>query len=446
MFIIYDLIYVLVAILSLPYLIVRLAKNPRYCEGFRMRLGILPDEFTKKLLSKRVIWIHAVSVGEVMASKTLLDNLREKFPDHRLIISTVTQTGNRIAKTVVRQEDIVIYFPFDLSFITQSLIKKISPALFLMIETEIWPNFITAASKGDVPVVLVNGRISPKSFSRYRKIKFLLKGVLEKIELFLMQTEGDRKRIVSLGAPPDKVKVTGNMKFDQASLAEVSEEEIAKLKDLLNISGDDSLFVAGSTHKGEEEILLRAYQHLKRQYQNLKLLLAPRHPQRSLQVERLVKKYGFVPVRVSQLVDNKPSTIDPSAPLRAGDKRIFILDTIGQLRSIYSLATLVFVGGSLVPHGGQNPLEPACLAKPILFGPHLFNFQAIANALLQRKAAVLVEDGQDLESRSSELLKDSSRRENLGRLAKETIGLSLGATKRNIDLIKEIFDPVRSRR
>lgn len=456
MFIFYDLIMFTVGFFYLPYLLFRLATNPSWVQGFGMRLGILPKDILQKLSSKETIWLHAVSVGEVMGAETLVESLRLKFPNHRLVISTVTQTGNRVAKRLASRDDVVIYFPLDLSFIVKRMIRKISPRIFLMVETEIWPNFITAAFKEEIPVILVNGRISPRSFKKYRKVRFFLKKVLEKINLFLMQTSKEKAKIISLGAPPDRVKVTGNMKFDQAKLSGPSEEGIARLRDSFSLAENEELFVAGSTHPGEEEIILEAYKTLRLHRRNLRLLLAPRHPERAPQIEKLVTKHGFVPFRVSQLPSPQSQAL-PSAssgPLAEGPRAnakgnsqlsILILDTIGQLRSIYGLADLVFVGGSLVPRGGHNPIEPACLGKPILFGPWLFNFQAIADAFLEKGAAILVKDKEDLEAQSLRLLGDPSKRKELGAKAKEVVELSLGATKRNIDLVKELFDKKRTR-
>ena len=438
MFILYDLIFFTVGLFYLPYLFFRLATNPSWGQGFGMRLGILPKDILKKLSSRETIWLHAVSVGEVMGAETLVESLRLKFPNHRLVISTVTQTGNRVAKRLASRDDVVIYFPLDLSFIVKRMIRKISPHIFLTVETEIWPNFITAAFKEEIPVILVNGRISPGSFKKYRKVRFFLKKVLEKINLFLMQTSKDKAKIISLGAPPDRVKVTGNMKFDQAKLRGPSEECIARLRDSFLLAENEELFVAGSTHPGEEEIILEAYKTLRSHHRNLRLLLAPRHPERAPQIEKLVTKHGFVPFRVSQLPSPRLSALNSQLS-------ILILDTIGQLRSIYGLADLVFVGGSLVPRGGHNPIEPACLGKPILFGPWLFNFQAIADAFLEKGAAILVKDKEDLEAQSLRLLGDPSKRKELGAKAKEVVELSLGATKRNVDFVKELFDKKRTR-
>jgi 3-deoxy-D-manno-octulosonic-acid transferase len=420
MFIIYNLVYLILAIIYLPYFLFRTVKNRKYAEGFFMRFGSLPAE---KIDSP--IWLHAVSVGEIRGAESLIIALQNEFPAHSLVVSTVTQTGNQMAREILAR-DKVIYLPFDFSWIVRKVVNKIRPIFFLTFETEIWPNLINYLFKKNVPIALVNGRISLSSFKGYKKVRWLLKIILSRINLFCMQTALDRERIISLGAPPERVKVIGNMKFDQPRLGQFSSSDPEELKSLLKLESGNELFVAGSTHNGEEQIVLEVYRNLNRRFPNLRLLIAPRHPERTPQIERLVARYGFEPARISQL---------PGYPVYHSP--VFILDTIGQLRLIYNLATVVFVGGSLLPRGGHNPIEPAILAKPIIFGPHFFNFQDVSDMLIASKGAVLVKDSLELEETVVKLLSEPSERLALGQRAKEVVNRNLGATNRCIKLIKE---------
>jgi 3-deoxy-D-manno-octulosonic-acid transferase len=309
-----------------------------------------------------------------------------------------------------------------MSIIVRRAINDVKPEMFLMMETELWPNFIGYLHKVGIPIALVNGRISQRSFKGYMLIRWLISGTLKKIGLFCMQTEPDAQRIIAMGAPRDRVKVTGNMKFDIPGEEDKDEGKKSLLRNYLKLANGDELFVAGSTHKGEDEIILRTYKRLADRHNHLRLLIAPRHLERLGHIERLTQRSGFVPARFSQMQDDKGSNV-------------ILLDTIGQLKWIYSAATIVFIGGSLVPCGGHNMIEPASLEKPLLFGPHVFNFQEVANVLLNRKGAILVKDEKELIESCERLLSSSEERLKMGRRAKESISENRGATSRNVHLI-----------
>jgi len=383
-----------------------------------MRLGIFSPDFISRFKDKKLIWLHTVSVGEANAACTLVSQLKEIYPNYNLVVSTVTQTGNKIAQKLIDSDDVLIYAPLDVSFIVKKVINLIKPQVFIVAETEIWPNIITSLTRNNIPVVLVNGRISGSSFSGYKVIQPFLKGILGKIKLFCMQTEEDAKRIIQLGAKSSQVKITGNMKFDIERL-----EDKRKKKDL-GLAEDDELFIAGSTHQGEEEIVLKTYKELIKVYPKLKLLIAPRHIERTREVERLIYRFGFKPQRISQL--------------EKGLRTIFILDTIGQLRSLYSLADVVFVGGSLISRGGQNPIEPGLFSKPVIFGPYMSNFSDAARAFLDKKAAIMVNNAQGLQDAVSKILNEPGLKEKLGKAAEELICEHRGASIRNAELIKEV--------
>jgi 3-deoxy-D-manno-octulosonic-acid transferase len=419
MVILYDLIFLVIVIVYLP---IYLAKRKFY-RDFLLRLGVLPKNLT---LFSRPIWIHAVSVGEAMAIRGLLEELRIAYPDKQFVISTVTPAGNKIVKSITKEQDCVTYLPLDFSFIIGKVIGKINPAIFIIAETELWPNLTTCLYKKNIPIVVVNGRISDASFKGYLAIRPLTKLILNKINLFCVQTERDKQRLVRLGVDKNKVKITGNMKFDAKSYLNFKEND-RELKSKLRLSGEDRLLVAASTHAGEEEIILEAYKNLLKEYPHLKLLIAARHPQRTSQIEKVITAKKLKVYRVSEASE------DNNSP------DVFILDTIGQLLSFYSIADIVFVGGSLVKIGGHNILEPAALAKPILFGPQMFNFRDIADLFLTHQAALIVHNQQELETKIAFLLNNPSQREELGQRAKALILANQGVSRKNVVLIKEVL-------
>lgn len=421
MLILYDILYFLFFLGYLPFLLVR----KKLHRGFLMRLGIFPQEMLERLKNRKVIWLHTVSVGEARAAGRLVGMLKQQYPDFLPVISTVTETGNKIARELIGPQGLVIYSPLDTGIVVKRVVSLINPQLFIVAETEIWPNLINCLSENKVPVILVNGRISAGSFKGYKVIRFFLKGVLRKVSLFAMQTKEDAERIIFLGADEEKVKVTGSMKFD---LEEVKKR---KQKTDLQLSENEKLFIAGSTHRGEEKIILQVYKELIKTHSDLRLLIAPRHIERTQEIERLVGEFGFKFQRVSDISLASSSTSDK--------QQVFILDTVGQLRDLYALAEIVFIGGSLVPHGGQNPIEPAHFSRAILFGPYMFNFSDISANFLNRKAAVRVKDGRQLGDECLRLLNEPGLRDELGERARTIVQENQGATLRNMELIRGLF-------
>ena len=419
MFIIYDAIFLIFAISYLPIFIFR----KKYHSGFITRFGILP----KTLNLNRPIWIHAVSVGEAITIKGLVENLRKIYPNKKFVISTVTATGNKIAQTIAKNDDLVTYLPLDLSLIVKKTIDRINPALFIIAETEIWPNLISYLSRRSIPVVIVNARISDRSFGRYLAIKPLLKPILNKISLFCAQSERDAQRLIRMGLAENKVKITGNMKFDTTDYTDKKSTDYTDLKIALWLIPDGKLLVAGSTHPGEEEVILNAYKKLLVEFPKLRLLIAPRHPERALDVADIATKFGFRTTFISRLPDKCETCVMPP---------VFILDVIGKLMDFYALADIVFVGGSLIKKGGHNILEPAALAKPIIFGPQMFNFKDIADLFLENKACILVHDEEEMVHTILGLLNNPAEMDNLGMRAQKLISENQGATQRNLNLIK----------
>jgi 3-deoxy-D-manno-octulosonic-acid transferase len=418
MFIFYDLIFFIVALFYLP---IYLFKG-KFHRGFLARLGILPRDRQ----FNAPVWIHAVSVGEAKAVRKLAEGLRHICPDKEFLISTVTPTGNKIAIGFAREKDYVTYLPLDLSFIIGGAIDRIRPSLFILAETEIWPNLIYSLSRSKIPIIVVNGRISDASFKGYLCAKFLLKPVLRKIDLFCVQTERDASRLGALGVKKEKIRITGNMKFDIALDMKLDAQGHRRK---LGLKENGHLFVAGSTHGNEEKTILGAYKELLEEFPELKLLIAPRHPERSKGVAEIVSRFGFHSIFLSDM------PFEYNCPTRP----VFILDTIGQLVSFYNIASFVFVGGSLVKKGGQNILEPAFLAKPVLFGPHMFNFRDIAEMFLNSGSAIMVRDEQELREQAGRFLRDPALAARLGERARQLIFQNQGATQRNLQQISKIL-------
>ncbi|MFH1888717.1 MAG: 3-deoxy-D-manno-octulosonic acid transferase [Candidatus Omnitrophota bacterium] len=416
----YDLIFLIVALAHLPLYLFKRKFHP----GFWMRLGIFP----RGMKLDKPIWIHAVSVGEVMAIKNFLTQLRAST-DKNFLITTVTSTGNKIARGIAKDADFVGYLPLDFSFIVRSVVRRVLPSLFIIAETEIWPNLITALYQEGVPVILVNGRISDRSFKGYLAVKPLLKPVLDKISLFCVQTEDDARRLRYLGVSGDKMRVTGNMKFDNAACADKNIEGTAdKYRALLDLKADEKLWVCGSTHPGEEEVILEVYKELIKESPKLKLLIAPRHPERSAELENILSRFGFRAGLFSGLA------LKPCACVA---RPVFVLDMIGELIYFYGIADMVFVGGSLVKKGGHNILEPASVGKPVLIGPHTFNFRDIVGLFLDNEACIVTHNREGLLKNMRNLLNNPDIAGRLSQRAKLVISENKGATARNLGYIRD---------
>lgn len=400
---IYDIFFFLFSLIYLPYLVIK-GKAHR---DFRERLGKLPPPF-EKIGALRPIWVHAVSVGEVLAVKDFVKKLHARLPERKIVLSTTTKTGNDIARKVLNENILKFYFPLDFSLVARRVANFINPSLLVVMETEIWPNLILELSRRKIPIVFINGRISDRSFKGYKKIKFFFKDILKRISLFSMRSERDGEFIKALGAPVENVRVTGNMKFD----IETDTRAVLKRSDL-GIGESEELLIAGSTHAGEEEIVLDVYSVLAKKFRNLRLLIAPRHIDRAKTIKKMIERMGL--------------------------KNILVLDTLGELSRLYRLATIVFMGGSLVKRGGHNIVEPAVFGKPILFGPYMFNFRDMARSFLENKAAIEVKNRKELLGTLEMLLKDGNRRSILGRNAKELIDKSKGATERNIHEVEKFI-------
>ena len=421
MFIIYDLIFLLFTLVCLPLYLLR----GKFHRGFARRLGFLPAD----LKLDAPIWIHAVSVGEAVAIKGLITQLRQAYPHKKLVISTVTVTGNKIAQSLLKDGDFLTYLPLDFSFTVKKVLKKINPCMFIIAETEIWPNLITCLDQQKIPVITVNGRISDSSYAGYCAIKLFIRPVLRKVRQFCVQSDTDSLRLQNLGVDKTRIQVTGNVKFDINLRSAAAQLDGLAYRKKLWLAQDDKLLVCGSTHPQEEELIFKVYKKLLLSLPKLKLLVAPRHPERSYDIGRLAVRVGFMPVFISSIPEVCPTCIN---------NPVFILDLIGELFNYYSAADIVFVGGSLVKKGGHNILEPASLKKPVIFGPHMFNFRDISELFLKNKAALMVHNHNELADKIKEILGNDLMAKGLVERAYELIKENSGATVKNLGVIKQL--------
>ena len=379
MYFLYSCLSLALFVLVSPYFVYQALRYNKYVGSLGQRLGFLPVSFN--LDGDRSIWIHAVSVGEVLTARALVAELKAQHPSLRLFVSTTTMTGQRVARTNLQGVDAVFFFPFDFGLIVNRTLRLVRPRLFVMMETEIWPNLLRACRRQGVRSVLVNGRISSRSYPRYRLARPFFRRVLRDVDRFCMQSEESARRIVDIGADPRKVVVTGSLKFD--SLEPPGTQAIARGPDrvlrFFRMQETRPVVIAASTLKGEELAALTAFRQVKRTHADALLIIAPRKPERFDDVVDLVRQEGFSVARRTELaIDAEPRT------------DVVVLDTIGELARLFQVATVVFVGDSLVDAGGHNILEPAVFGKPILFGPHMQNFAEIAQTFLENGAGLQV--------------------------------------------------------
>ncbi len=424
LFTLYSVLSSICFVLALPYFLVQALRHGKYLSSVVQRAGVLPE--TLRQGSRGAIWIHAVSVGESNAVIPLVWQLRRQIGTRRIFVSTTTLTGQINARDKITGADGFFYFPFDWRWNVRRSFSHIQPTLVCLAETELWPNFIHEAHRSGIRVVLVNGRISEKSFRWYSRISRFMRRFLSEVDLFLMQTESDAERIRSLGAPAERVLVVGNLKYDFELNGRNAEGcEMVRQKFLGNSSS--AVWVAGSTAEGEEEMVLDAFEMVKNEIPEVKLVLAPRHPERFDAVASLLAARGLTFVRRSRLQED------------AGPSSILLLDSMGELPLLYGLSQIAFVGGSLVEKGGHNILEPAAAGIPVLFGPHTWNFAKMTQDFLDHRAAVQVRNREELGKRVIELLKDPHRAIALGKRGQGLVAESAGATARSVKKILELL-------
>jgi 3-deoxy-D-manno-octulosonic-acid transferase len=410
-----------------PVWLWRIATTQKYREGLAQRLGRVPSTL-RTANTPPAIWLHAVSVGEVLAVSRLVQELSSAFPGHRILISTTTRTGQALARERCGS-DRVFYCPLDLLWAVRRYLNALQPRMLILAETEFWPNLLNSCFRRGIPVVVVNARISDRSWPRYQMLRRLWRPILGQLARVLAQSTTDAERLIAIGCHPDRVTVAGNLKFDVRAAAET--EATRLLKDR---AAGNRFILAGSTLEGEEAALLDVWHRMLQSDPRLALVLAPRHPERFGAVANLVERSGVIFIRRSTWKSQPESAI---APIQPG--QIVLLDTIGELASLYSIAAIAFVGGSLVPAGGHNPLEPAQFGVPIVMGPHYANFRAITDDL-RAQDAIRIATKEELCDSLSNLLRDPAAASAMGARARRVFEEQAGATSRSIEAIREILN------
>jgi len=421
-----DCCYAGLLTVASPWLLYKALTTGKYRQGWAEKLGALP----RRRGQRRCLWLHGVSVGEVLALRTIVAELRSRFPDWELVISTTTSTGLDVARRTFPELS-AFYYPLDFSWAVARALTRVRPDVIALVETEIWPNFLSAAGERRIPVALVNGRLGEKSFRGYRRFRHPLSRVLDAVVAFGVQTDAYARRFAGIGADPERIAITGSVKYD-AVPTDRDNPRTAALARLLDVRDDDPVFIAGSTTDPEERIALDVYGKLKRRYPRLRMVVVPRHRERFDEVARMLQAGPFPLVRRSTLVDEP----------RADRDAIVLLDTLGELQDLYGIGDIVFVGGSLSRRGGQNMLDPAGMGCAVLFGPNTWNFTASVEQLLAVEGARVVADADELESAVADLLDHPDRIATMARRAQAMIAGQKGATRRTVDLLAGVMSTV----
>ena len=419
MWILYETLFLIGLLLYLPKAVWR-KRLPH--QGWVMRLGRYPSSLKERLSDRQTIWVHAVSVGEVLAVRPLLRRLAQTYPDQPLVLSAITPSGYQLAATQVDHDGVAIYFPLDLRWCVRRALNTLRPRMLLLVDSELWPLTIHLTKARGVPVVVVNGRISPRTFRRALWFKPWVAPMLAKVDLFLMQSQVDADRLHQLGVPAEKVRVVQSLKWDASVHTRPTSQDLQETAARIGIQPHETIIVAGSTHRGEETAVLHAFHAWRGAGKTARLIIAPRHLERLTEVEALIRNAGYASVRFSQGISTSRWDVG-------------LVDTFGQLPRYYGLATIVFVGGSLIPHGGQNPLEAASLGKPILFGPFMHNFADIAQQLTTNRAARQLSNAAECTSALHALLANPVDAQAMGRRAQELTTRCQGATQRTLDAL-----------
>jgi 3-deoxy-D-manno-octulosonic-acid transferase len=421
-----DLLYLFAGLAYSPVIIYRAVRHGRYRTGWAERFG----RISRKSTEKKCIWLHAVSVGEVNAAKTLIKELEARFSDFEIVISSTTDTGFARAASLFSKDHQVFYFPFDFSWVMHRAFSRTRPSICLLMELEVWPNFVGTAKRLKIPVVVVNGRISDKSFPKYKRLKLLVKHIFRKVNLVLAQTDEYAQRFREIGV--GNVIVTGSLKYDTAQITDKIQGADA-LAVQLNIR-NEKIWVAGGTGPGEEQIILDVFTRLKRtdKFEDLRLVIVPRKPERFEEVARLIEDAGFDFIRYSS-IKNTGVKCKEKPPVILGD-------TMGDLRKFYCLATVIFVGRSLVPMGGSDMMEAAALGKCTVFGPHTFNFKQTVDSLLAGNGAIVVNNGDELLSTIQKCLTEPDFAHRIAQSGQDVIKKNQGATAKTIEQIEKLLN------
>lgn len=433
--VLYNIFQIAGLILLSPLLLVKIIISPKYRGRIFLKWGANIEKVTQKLPENRKrIWIHALSVGEVLSAQPLVKKIRATYPDIIIIFSASTKTGEELCREVMASEvDLFVPFPLDLFAVSPKFINCIKPDLFILIETDFWPNFLHFLDQKKIPALLVNGRISQSSFRRYQRFRFIFVPMFSIFEFISMQTAADAEKMIQLGVEADKVKALGNLKYDAVLPETVGWESEQRptsfYRKQFGISTEKIVWIAGSTHAGEEVAILAAYKRLSLLFPDLFLVLAPRKIERGRQIKEVADSLGLtVRQRTAPFKDEE----FPGAPL-------LILDTMGELSRMYSFCDIAFIGGSLVPDGGHNPLEPAAFGKAILFGPYMDDFTEISSDLLEKNAAIVCHDEEDIFDVLKHLLTNAELRKEMGERAQSLVLQHRGVTMRHLEIIDFII-------
>ncbi len=428
MTLIYNLAFFLFGLVYLPVFMLKARRSGNPVMLLRERLGIFSRAWRESFLGKKVIWIHAVSVGEVVAAGPFLQEASERFPEYHFVLTTVTVTGQETARKLQGKNWTVCYFPFDFTFAVRSFFRVLGPECLLLMETEIWPNLLTEARRAHVPVGILNARLSEKSCRRYRRVLFLMKGLFEKLDFVLAQTPEDARRFAALGVPENRLRVFGNLKFDAMPLPDLDLESMAAVtRREWGFREEDLIFAAGSTHPGEEKIVVDVFCQLRERHRTLKCILAPRHVERSVHLARWLQRQGLAVRRATDVSSRKVFDV-------------LLVDCLGVLKHLYAAADAAFVGGSLVDHGGQNPIEPAGFKRPVLHGPNVQNFHAVYATLDGEGGALLVRDADQLLFALRRLLEHPEERQEIGRNAFSSLQKLRGATQHHLEWLSQFLN------
>lgn len=431
MYLLYNiLILIALVFFVIPYYTYRLFTEKGFALRFKQSLGKVDDEEIAKVKGKDCVWIHGASVGEIVATSPLVKQIRKEMPDRPVLVSAFTVGGYNMAKQIIPEADAIIYFPLDLPFVAESLVKRIHPGVFMPVETELWPNFLRAIRERHIPVMMVNGRISEKSVKNYRYLYGIWDDMLNTVTRFCMQSSIDADYIAHLGADRNKIFVTGNTKFDQ-TYAEVTAEDLTKYREELCLGDAYPIIVAGSTHPGEEKVLFEAFEAVRRAYPDARLVIAPRKTTRAEEIAKLAAHHGWTTGFRSKMLESVESRVNHP---------ILVIDTIGELGRIYAVGDVVFVGGSFSNTGGHNVLEPAAHAKPILVGPSMQNFKDSYALLSKVKACKMVSSTSELTSEMLDIMKNDERRQQMGNASLQVIKENRGADVRSIHYLKDLLE------
>ncbi len=435
--VLYNILFLIVIILGFPLILPIVLISDKRRKTVLQRLGVQKVVKATRLnrsccLKKKPIWVHALSVGEVLSAEPLVAGIINHFKNRKIFVSVSTKTGFEIAnKRFKDMVDAVFFYPYDLALSVKHTAAKINPAFVVIVESDIWPNFLFEMKKRNVPVVLVNARLSKRSFRGYKRLALFSKPVFLSFAGICAQSRKDAERFRALGIPSGRIRVTGNIKFEQAGQS-LPAPEIEKLRRSIHIQPSQKVILAGSTHKGEEAILLEAFAKMKKEFGELLLIVAPRDPERAGSVQRIFESAGFYTVLMRVL--------DKMAPDRTFD--VIVVDALGVLKRLYALADVAFVGGSLVACGGHNPLEPAVFCKPVIFGHDMSDFAEISDMLMAAGGAVRVQDAESLYNIVSKLLRDHQQAQEMGKNAFKVFNDNKGAVEKTLKVVQTCFSKV----